>query len=466
MPVPLGTPRGEPMSRRGRGQREEPGGTTTGMLHRRPDRDCPLCGLWGRAWVAEDPSTHGAQHEDAARLWAAWDGRSGAATRVVGVLRQMGVAADERAVRAHYRHHRVEQPMPASPVSRASAMLAVERLSARKRQIVDTVYRMRVLSGDQIQRLWYGDDLSARARASQELHALTHAHLLYRYWVDDIDRVGAQAVYFTGRDAAPWLERHHGQDASKHVVIRSRDVKERFLRHDLRVAELFCRWSADASAPGPDGPPRPMQLLKANWYGPRHLVLGYRGVQDQADRALYADGFCAPSWPYLPGQEWPGGTFPMVYEYDSGERDLKLLIDQLEAYVWMNRSGALTKRFPQAAIGSYRPPTVMVCADGQGQIKDLDARMRRACVLLQRRMSAWGVTVSLPPLLLVSYESCMAEGLAAPTRYAWDRQDRTAPLGQLLCRLGREAAASRRLPPGITLDVDLQAARPLTYQPD
>lgn len=434
----------------------------TGMEHRAPERACPLCPVWGVPYDPEDRRSWGRQHEHAAALWESFDGTAGSVPEVVEACRRLGLVAPTRQqVLRHFRHHLVEQPAPPGTLRRQEMLALVERLVPRLQAVIDLIYRVRLVSGDQVADLLYRgpDGAPDSRRARRDLEALAREHLIYRYYpAKPFEGWSAkEPLWLLGRNSLPWLEVRYPKRASgEHYVTMARQVGRNSLFHDWRANDLCLEIGRQAQAsahPLAEGQAA-VRFATSNWWGPRHLVLGFHDRTNAREREVIPDGFIslavtAPAGATTLPASW---QLPMFVEFDRGSRPLGEVVDQLLAYHWLALSGAAGRRFPQLAIPGYAVPVLMIFR--------LPDRVREGRRRLLERAAELGLTDGTP-ILLVS-ERDLLEGLFEAERitYAWDRnQDRRWPLLRILQQTARPLVESRRLTGQATLRIEPDGAR-------
>lgn len=438
--------------------------TVTGMEHRAPDSACPLCAVWGIPWDPADRRSWGRQHEHAALLWDRFDGSAASAPAVAAGCRELGHGEPTAAqVLRHFRSHLVEQPAPAGPMRRLEMLALVDRLAPRLQAVIDLIYRVRLVSASQVAEFLYrrAGEQPDLSRARADLAALSRSHLVYRYYPPKPfpGWAASEPLWLLGRNSLPWLEARYPKRASgEHYVTMARQVGRNALFHDWRANDLCLEIGrqAEASPQQLDEGSARVRLALQNWWGPRHLGLGFHDRVNARERELIPDGFVCLSvdapveQPSLPGS-W---QLPLFVEFDRGSRPMGEVVDQLLAYHWLALSGAAGRRFPQLAIPGYSVPVLMIF------------RLPERVALARRRLLEQADKQGLrdgTPILLVSEED-LEEGLFGAGRiaYAWDRDaERRWPLLRILQRTAHPLIDSRRLTAHSTLTIDPEGARRL-----
>lgn len=119
-----------------------------------------------------------------------------------------------------------------------------ERMSERDWQIVEAVNTLHLVTGMQLERLFFGD-LTARSRIvtrSRSLSRLTHWRVLYRLprRIGGAGRGSSVAIYALDSTGQRLLaQRANGNDAT--VRVRKSVPSERFIKHIVAVSELYVR---------------------------------------------------------------------------------------------------------------------------------------------------------------------------------------------------------------------------------
>jgi hypothetical protein len=445
-----------------------------GMRHQRPDAACPLCPVWGIPYDPKDRSTWGRQHEHAYRLWSRWDGRPGWEGRVCEEAAKLGIACTPEQAREHFLRHRPEQPAYMQTLDRERLLAEALSFSDRCQRIIDCVYRQRLLSTDQITELFYAASASnwqsAHTMARQDLGPLARRHFLYGYWPskeaakrrDAPKHFANRLLYFLGRASVPFIEdRYHDQGLQlrpDHYVIAHDQVGLGPLIHDLRTNGLVVAIHRALRLRGrrvqlPDGSETIASCLTDNWYGPKHLQMGFTDPRTREHREINPDAFATIS---LARSRWnpralPACQLPFFIEYDHGGRKLREVSEQLLSYHRLAVSGAVAKRFPDLAVEGYAVPVVMVFSDPK--------RVRTAHKRFLEHAHAHGLTDG-SPMLLCAERDWLEDPFACPATLAWDTQARTFTFLDLLLRASRRLIDARALFDTQSLTLKLRAARP------
>jgi hypothetical protein len=457
-----------------------------GMQHRRVEAGCPLCPLWGIPYDANDPSTHGRQHEHAALLWEAWRGEVRSAREVIRVAAEIGVdGVTEQQVIRHFTRHQVEQPAPLGNLRRQAALPQALALPARQRALIDAVYRGRVLSTLQLSALFYeqpdGSAWKARQRCREDLAALARDHFLYRYYPSAETRSryrdeAGETLWLLGRSAIPWVERRYDVTLrSDQVTMLARQVRTGKLAHDLTANDLYvelhraCENGATLAL-ATSGIEGQVAVDPRNWFGPGPLGLGYYDQHSYSTQTKYPDGFCAFSITLpraarrLPELAAPNSAvsdsmlLPLFLEYDRDTRDDGDVAGQLMAYHYLASSPAVGERFPQLSVDGYQIPVLMVFKQASKIAKVRSKFLARA-----REEN----TPHRTPILVCSEDdlraACAEARLdAAIATSIWDAAgERPLPLLPALVRASQRLTQSRRVHARSALRVNLRGARRL-----
>lgn len=448
------------------------------MRHRRSDKDCPLCPLWGVEWDPDVPSTHGMQHAHAERLWRAWNGGRGGAWKVnVSVVaRELGVACTIEQARKHFHYHRVEQPALSGQLNRERLLYEAGFLPARAQAVLTAVYRQRVLTTEQLCEVFYAphyNGRSALSKCQQELIALAARHFLYRLYPDERmaakkdapKNFGKQALWLLGKAALPFVESRYGVKVwREHYAQMAKDVSDVRLMHDLRATGIYVRLArAMRERQGlivlPDHGLSAAELKPDNWYGDKSLALSFYDTAARIEDEVRADGFATvsvhrSSWA-VPGEGLPSCQMPFFYEYDRGSKDMGDVVQQLLAYHLLARARKAAERFPDLNAEDYAVPVLMVFSTR--------ARMESAHRRFLKLAAAERLPTGGAPILLVAesdwLEDPLAEGIC---RLAWDERERGVSFLDLLLRASAPLIASRTVLASRVLTIDLKAARRLT----
>lgn len=460
--------------------REEPGGPTKGMEHRKPDSKCPLCGLWGIPWDPADPSTHGKQHIHAEEIWSLWDPTERDKAwpeKVAAEAAKHGLEVSAKQVKDHFAKHRIEQPMYSG---RLQSEAMIERLldaPPRTRAIVEGVYRQRVLLQRQINEIYFLSELSkesARKMHKAELKALAQEHFLYRYYPskEDGERRGAKSLpyfsqstlWFLGKVAVPYIQHRYGLSFTPPYVNRAREVAKNTLIHDIQANDVAVNLAEALRTQQLEGPLATTfgeikaEFRRENWYGPGPMMLamGFWDRRRQEQMRLQPDGFASIAIHPLDGGALPATQLPFFYEFDHGTKDTIDVARQLLAYHSLGRSGAATERFPELKAPGYSPPLLMVFS----KVRD---ERRRLELVAQRMRTLWreehGGEEPACPIMLVYEEDWRKNPLAPAVGIdVWDEDDRPTPFLDWLIRASRPLYEQAAITPNQILKLDPQAA--------
>jgi len=455
--------------------RYEQGPVTTGMRHRRPSADCPLCPIWGIAWDAHDPSTHNQQHIYAERLWRAWNGGYGHywEGNVCLAAAELGVECTPDQARTHFRFHRVEQPMLSGSLQRDKYLYEASLLPKHSQDIVTAVYRHRMLSTEQIREVFFAGGHTkdhARWLANTVPIALASKHFLYRVYPDarmankrDAPPYFAkQALWFLGKAAIPFIERAYGVTVwPDHYVQMAKEVSDVRLLHDLRANGIYVSLARALNASGGlvdvlDGQQAAVELLSNNWYGDKSLMLAFYNARHLRHEEIRADGFASLS---VQRNQWGGGDtaglpscqLPFFYEYDRGSKGTSDVARQLIAYHMLARSRKANERFPDLNVEGYGIPVLMVFSTA--------ARLRNTHREFLRLAKEEGLERGIP-ILLVAEEDWSRNPLSSDICYlAWEQQLQGRSFLDLLIRGSAPLIASRAVLASQTLAINPKVAR-------
>lgn len=399
--------------------REEPKGETTGMLHRKPSKTCPLCPVWGIPWDPMDPQTWDKQHMDAERLWHEWEpgDKSGRwIGRVIEAAAELGIEVTPEQVKAHFSdRHKIEQPMMSGTLNHDRALYQAHQFSDRAQAVINAVYRQHVLTTKQIADVFYRSGRSANAArqaALVELSQLAQGHFLYRYYPSEADKArrntppqfGKSVMFFLGRAAIPYIKERYGLSFQPSYLKRARDVKTETLLHDLKANSVFSSIcgaltvrDGEVEVEGAGGRVEKMivEAKPENWYGPgpQALTMAFIDPYEGAERRIMPDGFASLS---IHRAETTGPTqLPFFYEFDNGSREYDDVAEQMIAYHLLTLSRAALKRFPDLDVEGYAIPMLMVFSERK--------RMERIARRFRERAGSLGLTDGAP--ILLAYES-------------------------------------------------------------
>lgn len=448
------------------------------MQHRRPGAGCPLCPVSGPAWDWDDPATHGQQHRDAEALWEAWDGRPGWPSRVVQAAARIGVACTAQQARQHFSGHGVEQPHLSEAMDRERWLREAWSLSDRAQRIIDSVYRSRLLTTQQITQIFYrpgaSNDASAQAMCWRDLPRLAQRHFLYRYYPnaeaaarrDAPPWFANQAVWLLGRRSVPFIEHRYATTVRpEHYTTMAAQVSVDLLIHDLRANGLYValahalqQRAGVLELPGGRDPldwaAVPASVPPSNWYGVKHLRMGFHDRAEMIDREVMPDGFITLALArsgYGDGA-LPSCQLPFFVEYDHGSRTYGEVVDQLFTYDRLARSRAAGRRFPDLDVDGYAVPVVMVFSDRRRVDRARQRFLAHADAKRQRGRA---------PIFLVAEEDWLADPFAdAIVHHAWDERGRGHGLLEVLLQASRRLIDRRAVLSQQVLTLDLTGAKP------
>ena len=171
------------------------------MRNQRGSTVCKLCLLSG---PPADPADfrnlmkfYEAAHADAYRIWSEWSPREKAAVWVERVIRacdDLGVEVSADEVKEHFRDHRVEQPAMPGPIRQDDFLEEAGELRERSRKIIETLYRQKFLTSQQIATVFFGRNrtqAAAKKAAQTDLNPLAQSSMIYKYFPseDDLKKV-------------------------------------------------------------------------------------------------------------------------------------------------------------------------------------------------------------------------------------------------------------------------------------
>ena len=396
----------------------------------------------------------------------------------MAVAAELGVACTASQAKAHFRDHWVEQPHHSAPMDRENWLAEAMSLSPRALDILDAVYRMRLLSAGQIADLFYRGsaktDASAQNMARRDLTALAQRHLLYRWYPspqavgrrDAPSRFAHQTVYLLGRRALPLIEHRYGVALRpEHYTTMASQVAVDLVIHDLRANGLYVAMQRAIQQrkgvlelPGGtlDEPVRaPAFLVPANWYGVKHVRLGFHDRAEMLDREVMPDAFMTLSVGrsgYGPGA-LPSSQLPFFVEYDHGSRTYGEVIEQLFTYDAVARAEAAGKRFPDLAVPGYAVPAIMVFSSRH---RVLEAHKRFLAHIRAKRITGNA------PIFLTAEEDWLTDPFGpGQIVHAWGDPDRRYSLLEVLLQSSRRLIERRALLSQQELRLDLQGAKPV-----
>ena len=442
----------------------EPSPPTLSMLHRTPAPDCPLCGIWGKAWVDDDPSTWNKQHVHAEKVWRQW-ARGGAdwPERVCQAAAELSVEATPAQARAHYALHGVEQPALSGQLDHELMTYVATSMHPRLQAILTAVYRQRLMTTNQVREIFYAStrtQAGARKAAKKDLLALAQAHFLYRYLPPAElgrrrgapPRLGKQAVWLLGKAAVPYIESVTGDHVTRDQYVQmAKEIGEHTVIHDLRTVGLYAALHKSLREHGDilniAGQRKCVIAMPENWYGPKHLAIGFD------EREVRPDGFFSLSLPrtsFLAHNSLPSCQLPCFLEYDRGTRDVSKVIQQLFSYHLLARSRRAGERFPDLNVAGYAVPVVMVFSDRARMEhihKQFKATIRRQTTLREGA-----------PIFLVCEEDWLSDPFAPICLSAWHDEKRYELL-ELLVRASKPLIRARACWAEKALTFDNTAAR-------
>lgn len=401
-------------------------------------------------------------------LWH-WASRGAYGEReMTRILTAAGLDISPRAVRLHFGRHGQAQPAPLGMISRKRAHATVRLLEPRLRTILDLVWRLRCVSTRLVASLYYEDEgEGALNHASADLNDLARANMLHRFHPPKpLEGHGGRRreLWFLGREAIPWLEERYAISiGAQHYVTSERQIGTLMLNHDMTINRLLDQLRVRGRREGvlaPDGHRVHVDMPPANWYGARHLGLGYLDRATSVRRTLISDGFAAVSGrAFEPRKGYPASWLcPFFFEFDRGGREAKEVVAQLISYHWLGLDRAAGKRFPDLDVPGYVTPMLMVF------------RQRGRLVRIANRVRAWAAQQNITrgaPMLLVVQEDLEAGGWDEPTTmFMWDPDPkRRWPLYHLLERLSAPLITSGRVSAKVPLRLDPAGAARVSTVP-
>jgi hypothetical protein len=398
---------------------------------------------------------------------------------VVAVAAELGVICTEAEAQAHFKNHGVEQPHPSVPLDRGRSLAMALGLTERAQEIIDCVYRMRVLSTEQLIELFYRpgtvSERKPRERAWEELPRLAAEHLLYRYWpTSEVakrrgapERMVHSALWFLGRNAVPFIEDRWGVTVQpEHYTTMAAQVGQDMLIHDLRANGIYVRLARAlrerggvVEVPGQEQPV-PASLEYRNWFaGGKHLTLGFHDPSRASAREIKPDGFFTLSLARSGYGEaaLPSCQLPCFVEYDHGSRGYSEVVEQLLAYHRLAAArpegrSVVSRRFPDLDVEGYAVPIIMVFSEPQ-RVVGAGKRFRALARDLHLKSGA--------PIFLCHEAGWLENPLGAHVAYIWDEDpQRRFTLVDLLLRASGRLIESRRLLAQQRLRLDVRGARP------
>lgn len=405
-----------------------------------------------------------ADREPLPALWYLMSGGRQERREMVRLLAASGIDATPRQVMAHFNRHRGPQPAPYGLLQRDRAHGDVRRLEPRLRAILDLVWRMRSVATSLVVSLYYEDEEGTpnerRQRAEADLRRLAQANFLHRFYPPEQleGHPRRDVLWFLGRDAVPWLEARYGTAiTTQYFVTSERQIGTLLLNHDMgvnRLMDVMRIHGREEGALTADGHRVTLDMPPANWYGARHLAMGFGDRLSGVRRTLISDGFAAVNVRSTEPREGfpPAWVCPFLFEFDRGGRPVDDVVAQMLSYHSLALEGAGGRRFPQLDVAGYTIPVVMVFR--------LKTRVKRLGERVRARAAERGITRGAP-IFLVRQDELEEGGWNAPTvSYLWDPDPtRRWPLYRLLEQLSLPLIRSGRVGPRVPLLVDADGAQ-------
>jgi Replication-relaxation len=414
-------------------------------------------------------------------LWSAWQlpKPQARAARIEEILKRKKAPYSVVEVEEHVAHHRAVQPSPKwSDVSGQIDAIA-EAMKERHWEILRFVGQARLVSGQQIDELFFShiqrsEGAESSHIAARNLRWMAHRHLLYRVWVLGQTKRAPRTVYGLGRAGAELLSELYPRDGGWSYLTSPSDVSVQTVKHDLHVGDLFLdlrRQDGKAIEVGERSVTT--QLRPENFWAAGSVgvtVTVPHGV-DELGRATAArkrvvrpDGFCVvgidldEALPY--GDSFP---LPLLLEYDSGRRRNREVAEQITSYLHVATSSSIKRRFPDLDIEGYDVPLLLVTrgyAGGHGRRRAEHLREEALQMISGRRLQA------RPPIYMAVHEDVADAGLQASVTDLWTGHQ--ASLLEVLVRDSKELmkAASLSAESILTIDHEGAAERALKAEKD
>lgn len=374
------------------------------------------------------------------------------------VARDLGLTEIQaKQLKQHFASHNYHQPAPRGRKTIEEMSELAEGLRDREKQMLLSVYRQKVLTSNQLSRLFFAettkDETSERRAAYRTLNKLRFSHLLFHYRPKRTKR--PEVYYFLGRYSEPWVEAHEGRIHGQGYVTDAASVSELMLSHDIGAAEVFVSmreqlFEKRGAQPVKLGDNTVMPSLPVDcWYGARSLMLGYKGPNEE-EMKMVPDGFAALTVP-VDGEQT---RLPFFVEYDTGYRSEEDALNQLMAYVRMQSQGVHAQRFPQLMANSP-VPVLMVTSTA--------TRAARLADALRERIAQTGLPrESVPAFLFTDKKTVEASAWKPGAWRSVDHSERDGNLSLLDYLMGsnRRLVEVNALDGRLPVDIDLNAGRP------
>lgn len=440
------------------------------MQHRRPDPECPLCSISG---PPVDPEAEPERaHEDALALWREWNpsehGSAHWVSRVIEVAAELGVEVTPQQIRDHFSDkHRIEQPALGGQIQHERFLAQTNELTDRQRQLIDALFRQRVLMTRQIIDVFYAHGRSkdaAKKAAQADLKVLAQGHFLYRYFPSEEDIAKAKgeipqfskaALWFLGKRSVPYIMDRYGLSFHPDYVNRAAEVSNATMVHDLAANEVYAALGRRlAKTKGKVKASRGEMVIAVNpdnWYGPgpRMLAMGFSDLVDRSFHRIKPDGFGTLG--VHAADDLPSCQLPFFIEYDHGSRDINDVAAQLFNYHLLAISGAAAKRFPELDAEHYAVPVLMVFSDKE-RLHKVHKRFKEFA------RTERGIENGAP-ILLTTEKEWRKDPLASDiVVVAWADDARSGDFIEFLLRASQPLIDQRAIPAGQALRLDPEAA--------
>jgi hypothetical protein len=430
-----------------------------------PPRQREACVLCQRALVNPDDAL-------LVSLWMAYaPWAADPYTEIARILARQAPELIVEEVRRHFRKHRPEQPNPPLRLAKARAQELIGQLSARDWELIRFVSQGWLVREAHI-REWFfeptsGSVAAARANGNRRLNALRHHCVLYRRELDGAaNKLGeGRLVYGLGRTGAKLLDLADENEGKSRAYLKSRDdVSTYRLNHDLGVVDVALELHRSGKA-GTEllGRACRAEVKPHNLHTARSLAFDYQTPQYMSEfgklvpgahHTLVSDGLSVIG---VRPTDTPDQSIacPYLLEFDTGQRKLFPVAEQMFAYLALNQSRSVQKRFPELDVEGYQVPLVVVTksAKGTSGAKRRTSLIRTLHNLVEKR------NYKLHAPIYIALRDEVAElGVNAPVVSVWDDQPRT--LLEAVAHQARPLIASKRIDADTVLDIDLTAAKP------
>lgn len=406
--------------------------------------ECPLC--------VADSHAHSV-------LWHAYGGSK--VTQVVKAAQDLGMTSvNAQVVRNHFRNHFYLQPIPLKRSSNQEMLEAGQNLTDREKQILLAVYRQRMLTSKQIDRLFFEPTTNtpgaSEKSAYRTLHKLRFSHYLYQYRQNS--KKAPEVFYFLGRWGAPYVESQEGRLVGSPYMTQTEaeSFSGQLIRHDVDASEIFVQLRGQAYTNrdrdrlvSVGGKRMTVYMPTECWWGARSLGMNYTNPLDGSETRLIPDGFAALT---LNDGHHLQFRLPFFLEWDSGSKAADDTASQMSDYISFNLSGAVAERFPQLRAPGYCPPVLMVTNSAQRAYR---------LAQLTRAVCAKHSPDSVPPMFITDRQT-MLGGVWAPG--AWrsihsEEHDQSLTLADHLLAANARLIEHNPLHWRQSLVIDLEGAR-------